>query len=61
VSICELQKSCVRLLRLSVDKDAKTEEFLLNESLPSIPTECVRPAGREERPAVGCWDRMAPE
>ena len=56
------KKSCVRLLRLSVDKDgAKTEEFLLNESLSSIPTECVRPAGREERAAVGCWDCMAPE
>jgi hypothetical protein len=27
--------------------------------LPSIPT--VRPAGREERAAVGCWDCMAPE
>jgi hypothetical protein len=29
VSLCELQKRCARLLRLSVNKDAKTEEFLL--------------------------------
>ena len=32
-------------------RDAKTEELLLNESLPLIPTACARPAGRERATA----------
>jgi hypothetical protein len=48
VSLCELQKSCARLLRLSVDKDAKTEEFLLNESCLQY-LQCDRREGKNEQ------------